>query len=63
MHPSYPLRLFALILGNDQKLTINDASDLGGDLNEKLAMKYALPEKFNFNRTQLRRNDGKPVRL
>jgi mannonate dehydratase len=34
---------------------------LGVDINEKEAAKYPLP-KFNYNWTQLRKNDGTPVR-
>ncbi len=41
---------------------INEAPGLGVDVDEKLAAKYPLPDKFDFNWTQLRRNDGTPVR-
>ena len=40
---------------------INEAPGLGVDVNEELASKYPLP-KFNYNWTQLRKNDGTPVR-
>ena len=42
-------------------MIINEAPGLGVDVNEKLAAKYPLPE-FNYNWTQLRKNDGTPVR-
>lgn len=41
---------------------INEAPGLGVDVNEKLALKYPLPEKFDYNWTQLRKRDGTPVR-
>jgi len=40
---------------------LNDKPGLGVDINEKAAKKYPLP-KFNYNWTQLRNNDGTPVR-
>lgn len=42
-------------------MMINEKPGLGVDLNEKAAKKYPLP-KFNYNWTQLRTNDGTPVR-
>lgn len=41
---------------------INEAPGLGVDVNEELAAKYPLPAKFDYNWTQLRKNDGTPVR-
>ena len=41
---------------------INEAPGLGVDVNEELALKYPLPAKNNYNWTQLRKNDGTPVR-
>ncbi|WP_020533526.1 enolase C-terminal domain-like protein [Flexithrix dorotheae] len=41
---------------------ISEAPGLGVEINEKLALKYPLPDKFNYNWTQLRKNDGTPVR-
>ncbi|MDA0194500.1 MAG: starvation-sensing protein RspA [Bacteroidetes bacterium] len=42
-------------------MMINEAPGLGVDMDEALAKKYPLP-KFNYNWTQLRNNDGTPVR-
>lgn len=41
---------------------INEAPGLGVEVNEELALKYPLPEKNDYNWTQLRRPDGTPVR-
>jgi len=41
---------------------INEAPGLGVEVNEKLALKYPLPEKNDYNWTQLRKPDGTPVR-
>ncbi|WPP50192.1 enolase C-terminal domain-like protein [Catalinimonas niigatensis] len=41
---------------------INEVPGLGVDVNEKLALKYPFPEKFDYNWTQLRKPDGTPVR-
>lgn len=41
---------------------VNEAPGLGVEVNEKLALKYPLPEKYNYNWTQLRKPDGTPVR-
>ncbi len=43
-------------------MIINEAPGLGVDVNEELAMKYPLPEKNNYNWTQLRKRDGTPIR-
>lgn len=40
---------------------LNDKPGLGVDVDEKLAKKYPLP-RFDYNWTQLRNNDGTPVR-
>jgi len=41
---------------------VNEAPGLGVDINEKLAAKYPLPEKFNYNWTQVRQKDGTAIR-
>jgi mannonate dehydratase len=41
---------------------INEIPGLGVDVNEKLALKFPLPEKNDYRWTQLRKNDGTPVR-
>lgn len=41
---------------------VNEAPGLGVDVNEKLAAKYPLPEKFDYNWTQVRQKDGTPIR-
>lgn len=41
---------------------VNEAPGLGVEVNEQLALKYPLPEKHNYNWTQLRKKDGTPVR-
>ncbi len=41
---------------------VNEAPGLGVDVNEKIALQYPLPEKFDYNWTQLRKRDGTPVR-
>jgi mannonate dehydratase len=41
---------------------INEKPGLGLDVNEKLALKFPLPEKNDYRWTQLRKNDGTPVR-
>ncbi|MEQ9439007.1 MAG: enolase C-terminal domain-like protein [Cyclobacteriaceae bacterium] len=43
-------------------MEINDAPGLGVEINEELALKYPLPEKNDYNWTQLRKGDGTPVR-
>ncbi len=43
-------------------LHINEAPGIGVDVNEELAAKYPLPEKYDYGWTQVRRNDGTPVR-
>jgi mannonate dehydratase len=40
---------------------VNEAPGLGIDINEKEAAKYPLP-KFNYNWTQVRKNDGTSIR-
>lgn len=40
---------------------VNDEPGLGIDINEKEAAKYPLP-KFNYNWTQVRKNDGTAIR-
>lgn len=40
---------------------VNEAPGLGIDINEELAKKYP-PKKYNYNWTQVRTNDGTPVR-
>ncbi|MFY0653441.1 MAG: starvation-sensing protein RspA [Cyclobacteriaceae bacterium] len=40
---------------------VNEAPGLGIDINEKMAKKYP-PVKYNYNWTQVRTNDGTPVR-
>lgn len=42
-------------------LFVNEAPGLGIDIDEKLAKKYP-PVKYNYNWTQVRTNDGTPVR-
>ncbi len=42
-------------------LFVNEAPGLGIDINEKLAKKYP-PVKYNYNWTQVRGNDGTPIR-
>jgi mannonate dehydratase len=41
---------------------VNEAPGLGVDVNEQLAAKYPLPDVQMNNWTQLRKNDGTPVR-
>ena len=41
---------------------VNEAPGLGVDVNEALAKKYPLPDKFDFNWMQLRKRDGTVVR-
>jgi mannonate dehydratase len=45
----------------DGFMFVNEAPGLGIDINEKEAAKYPLP-KFNYNWTQVRRNDGTSIR-
>jgi mannonate dehydratase len=40
---------------------VNESPGLGVDINEKLAKKYPLV-RYNYNWTQVRNNDGTPVR-
>ena len=40
---------------------VNEAPGLGVDVDEKAAAKYPLP-KFDYNWTQVRKNDGTPIR-
>ncbi|WKN41176.1 enolase C-terminal domain-like protein [Tunicatimonas pelagia] len=46
----------------DGYMYVNEVPGLGVDVNEALALKYPLPEKNNYNWTQLRKGDGTPVR-
>jgi mannonate dehydratase len=41
---------------------VNEAPGLGVEVNEKLAAKYPLPEKFDYNWTQVRQKDGTAIR-
>ncbi len=41
---------------------VHEVPGLGVDVNEKLAQKYPLPAKFDYNWTQVRRSDGTAVR-
>ena len=41
---------------------VNEAPGLGVEVNEKLAAKYPLPDKFDFNWTQVRQKDGTAIR-
>jgi mannonate dehydratase len=41
---------------------VNEAPGLGVDIDEKLAKKYPLPDKFDFNWMQLRKRDGTVIR-
>ncbi|NND08961.1 MAG: starvation-sensing protein RspA [Saprospiraceae bacterium] len=41
---------------------VSDEPGLGVDVNEELAAKYPLPDKFKYNWTQVRRKDGTPIR-
>jgi mannonate dehydratase len=41
---------------------ISEAPGLGVDVDEKVAAKYPLPDKFNYNWTQVRMKDGTPIR-
>ena len=43
-------------------MIINEAPGLGVDVNEDLAKKYPLPEKYNYNWTQVRMRDGTAIR-
>ena len=54
-------RHYAYLAPDKGYMIINEAPGLGVDVNEELAAKYPLP-KFNYNWTQLRNNDGTPVR-
>ncbi|MDX2249840.1 MAG: enolase C-terminal domain-like protein [Bacteroidia bacterium] len=46
----------------DGFMYVNDTPGLGVDINEKAAAKYPIPDKVNTDWTQLRKNDGTPVR-
>jgi mannonate dehydratase len=46
----------------DGYMYVNEAPGLGVTVNEKLAAKYPLPDVQMNNWTQLRKNDGTPVR-
>lgn len=46
----------------DGYMYVNEVPGLGVDINEKLATKYPIPDKQLNNWTQLRKNDGTPVR-
>ncbi len=46
----------------DGYMYVNEAPGLGVDVNEKLAAKYPLPDKFNYNWTQVRKKDGTAIR-
>jgi len=41
---------------------LDNRPGLGVDVNEELAAKYPLPEKFDYRWTQVRRHDGTPIR-
>ena len=41
---------------------VNEAPGFGVDLNEEIAGKFPLPEKYNYGWTQVRRSDGTAVR-
>ena len=41
---------------------INEVPGLGVDVNEELAAKYPLPDKFKYQWTQLRKKDGTAIR-
>ncbi len=41
---------------------VNEAPGLGVEVNEKLAAKYPLPDKFDYNWTQVRQKDGTAIR-
>ncbi len=43
-------------------LFVNEAPGLGVDIDETLARKFPLPEKFDYGWTQVRRGDGTAVR-
>ena len=43
-------------------MVINEAPGIGVDVNEELALKYPLPEKHNYNWTQLRKRDGTVIK-
>lgn len=45
----------------DGFIFVNEAPGLGIDIDEKEAAKYPLP-KFDYNWTQVRKNDGTPIR-
>ena len=45
----------------DGFIFVNEAPGLGVDVDEKAAAKYPLP-KFDYNWTQVRQNDGTPIR-
>ncbi len=45
----------------DGYMFVNEAPGLGIDVDEKAAAKYPLP-KFDYNWTQVRKNDGTPIR-
>lgn len=47
---------------NNGYMFVNEAPGLGIDVNEKLAAKYPLPDKFDFNWMQLRKRDGTVIR-
>ena len=46
----------------DGYIHINEAPGLGVDVDEELAAKYPLPERHNYDWTQIRRKDGTIVR-
>ena len=43
-------------------MIIDEAPGIGVDVNEELALKYPLPEKHNYNWTQLRKRDGTVIK-
>ncbi len=43
-------------------MILNETPGLGVDVNEELALKYPLPQKNDYNWTQLRKRDGTPIR-
>lgn len=46
----------------DGYMYVNEAPGLGVEVNETLAAKYPLPDKFDYNWTQVRMKDGSAIR-
>ena len=63
---SFSARLQEIFIGcptmKNGYLYVHEAPGLGVDINEKLALKYPLPAKYDYNWTQVRRSDGTAVR-